>query len=149
MTRKSLIHVLVFALLVSTLFVAPAAGQTYYNNSTNDGLQEDRDSWLSGVDLTLSGLVLLLSRIGTWIIGSGVQTSSGASAGALGTGVLLGGLMLGMGASARVGMVAGGTLGMASIFAIVSIDAAPAWTYAVALFALGLLVAAVLRRQLQ
>jgi hypothetical protein len=46
-------------------------------------------------------------------------------------------------------MVAGGTLGMSSIFAIAAIDAAPSWMYAVALFALGLLASAVLQRQLQ
>jgi hypothetical protein len=145
-------RVLVVAVLVSGLLLAGVGGvsaQSYYNQSDNDNLDQDRDSWLSGVDLTLAGLIMLVSRVGTWIIGTGIQSPSGAPAGALATGVMLGGLMLGMGASSRVGMVAGGTLGMSSIFAIAAIDFAPSWMYAVALFALGLLASAVIRRQLQ
>jgi hypothetical protein len=137
-------------LLLATVAVSPAPAQSYYDNTTDDQeFQEDRDSWMADVDLTLAGLVTLMSRIGTWLIGSGVAAPSGASAGALATGVIIGGMMLGFSAPAKVGSVGGGVLGIGGVAAIVAIDAAPVWMYAVMLFALGLLAANVFRSALR
>jgi hypothetical protein len=147
--RRVLVVVL---LLTATLGVlaAPGAAADYYNGTSNDQeFQEDRNEWLADVDLTLAGLVTLVGRIGVWLIGVGVAAPSGASAGALVTGVLLGGTMLGFVAPARVGSVAGGVLGVSGLAAIVAVDAAPTWLYAVALFAVGLLTATVFRSALR
>ena len=109
-----------------------------YENASNP----DTDGWFAGVDTDLPGILTMVSRVGTYVIGGG---GSGVS-GQLLTGVAVLGIGVGSVARANVGSVAGGVLGVVAIFAGAATGIAPQWLTAVFMFAVGLVLASVFRR---
>jgi hypothetical protein len=148
MTRHTLRTALLALLVVSAIAVPVAAQDNttasdeapLYENSTDP----DTDTWLDGVEPTLPGIVALLGRVGTFVVGGG----GGAVSGSLLTGVLVMGLGLGTVARAGVGEVAGVTLAVAGVFSGVATGIAPQWTAGVLMFGVGLVLASVFRRVL-
>ena len=110
-----------------------------YENSSDP----DTDSWFDGVEATsMSGIVTMVSRVGTFVIGGG---GSGIS-GQLLTGVAVAGIGIGSVARANVGGVAGVVLGITAVFVGVGTGIAPEWISAILMFAVGLVLASVFRR---
>lgn len=109
-----------------------------YENST----EPDTDSWLDGVGADLPGIVTLVGRVGTFVVGGG----GGGISGSLLTGVLVMGVGLGAVTRAGVGEVAGVTLAVAGVFSGVATGIAPQWTSGVLMFGVGLVLASVFRR---
>lgn len=107
-----------------------------------DAEDPDTDSWLQGIQPDLEGVVMLVSRVGTFVVGGGATGVSGS----LLTGVLVMGLGLGSVSRAGVGSIAGGTLAVAGVFAGVATGIAPVWTSGVVMFGIGLVLASVFRR---
>jgi len=149
MTRHTLRTILLALLVVSAIGMPVAAQDNnttasekapIYENSTDP----DTDTWLDGVEPTLPGIVGLLGRVGTFVVGGG----GGAVSGSLLTGVLVMGLGLGTVARAGVGEVAGVTLAVAGVFSGVATGIAPQWTSGVLMFGVGLVLASVFRRVL-
>jgi len=149
MRRQTLRTILLALLVVSTLAVPVVAQNNttasdeapIYENSTDP----DTDTWLDGVEPTLPGIVALLGRVGTFVVGGG----GGAVSGSLLTGVLVMGLGLGTVARAGVGEVAGVTLAVAGVFSGVATGIAPQWTSGVLMFGIGLVLASVFRRVME
>lgn len=149
MRRHTLRTILLALLVVSTLAVPVVAQDNttasdeapIYENSTDP----DTDTWLDGVEPTLPGIVALLGRVGTFVVGGG----GGAVSGSLLTGVLVMGLGLGTVARAGVGEVAGVTLAVAGVFSGVATGIAPQWTSGVLMFGVGLVLASVFRRVME
>jgi len=108
----------------------------------SDTEEVNADSWLAGVEPDLSGIVTLVSRTGTYVIGGG---GSGVGS-ALLTGVVVMGIGVGTVARARVGTIAGTTLAVGGVFAASAVGIAPSWMTAVVMFGVGLVLAAVAKR---
>jgi len=151
---RQLKTILAGLLLASCLFgvlIAPTAvAQDGVNNTTEekaplyeDAQQPDTDGWFAGVDMTLPGLVTMISRVSTFVIGGG--GGAGVS-GQLLSGVVVLGIGVGTVARANVGAVAGSVLGVTAIFAGATVGIAPQWLTAVVMFAIGLVLASVFRR---
>jgi len=107
-----------------------------------DAQEPDTDGWFAGLEPDLPGILTMVSRVGTYVIGGG---GSGVS-GQLLTGVAVLGIGVGSVARANVGGVAGGVLATIAIFAGAATGIAPQWLTAVVMFAVGLLLASVFRR---
>ena len=148
MTRDRLRTLAVVAVVL--IATAGAIGGVAAQDDTNetppyyDGAEEpDTSSWFDGVDPTsLSGIVTMASRVGTFVIGGG---GSGVS-GQLLTGVAVAGIGVGSVARANVGGVAGVVLGITAVFTGVATGIAPQWISAVVMFSIGLVLASVFRR---
>lgn len=110
----------------------------YYNQTG----EVSTDGWLQGVDTSLGGVLTLVSRTGTYVIGGG----GGGVSGALLTGVVVMGMSVGVVARTPVGGVAGATLAVAGTFAATGIGIAPTWMTAVVMFGVGLVISAVGKR---
>ena len=149
MTRATLTRLAVVGIvLVATL--GAVGGVSAQNDTLNgtapyyDGAEEpDTSGWFEGVDpTTLSGLVAMIGRVGTFVIGGGGTGVSGS----LLTGVAVAGIGVGSVARANVGGVAGAVLGITAVFTGAATGIAPQWISAVVMFAIGLVVASVFRR---
>lgn len=114
-----------------------------YNNTTPD---VDNESWLSGNEnLTINSFGVMLTRIGTFVIG---DTDSGA--GPFFTGLLVAGLLAGIVGPSRVGLVAGGMLGVVTAAALSGpIAIGPTWVYGVVVMLVGFLTAIVYLRMMR
>jgi len=110
----------------------------YYQNTS----EPDTGGWLLGVDTDLSGVLTLVGRTGTFVVGGG-GTGPGT---ALLSGVTIMGLGLGTVARARVGSVAGASLAVGGVFAGTAVGIAPTWMPAIVMFGVGLVLAAVAKR---
>jgi len=111
----------------------------YYGNAS----EPNTDSWFESVDpTTLEGIVTMVSRIGTYVIGGGGTGISGQ----LLTGVTVAGIGIGSVARANIGGVAGIVLGISALFAGAATGIAPGWVSAVVMFGVGLVLASVFRR---
>jgi len=149
MNRQTLTRLAVLSIVLVAAFGA-IGGASAQNDTLNetapyyDGAQEpDTSGWFEGVDpTTLSGLVAMIGRVGTFIIGGGASGVSGS----LLTGVAVAGIGVGSVARANVGGVAGAVLGITAVFTGAATGIAPQWISAVVMFAIGLVVASVLRR---
>ena len=149
MNRTTLTRLAVVALVLVAAFGA-VGGVSAQNGTLNetapyyDGAEEpDTDGWFEGVDpTTLPGLVAMIGRVGTFVIGGGGTGVSGS----LLTGVAVAGIGVGSVARANVGGIAGAVLGITAVFAGAATGIAPQWISAVVMFAIGLVVASVLRR---
>lgn len=141
-------------LIVSVLFVGAVGAQA--NNTSVDerapyydeweGNDVDNESWMDGnEDPTIENSTTIFTRIGTFVVGSNGDGSTGAVL----TGMLVLGALLGIGLGAPIGTVAGGTLATAGVFAIASTGLSPEWTVPVAMFGVGLFMASVAKRLLQ
>ncbi|MDB2226192.1 hypothetical protein PM023_16215 [Halorubrum ezzemoulense] len=149
MNRQTLTRLAVLSIVL--LAALGASGGVSAQNATlnetapyYDGADEpDTSGWFEGVDpTTLSGLVAMIGRVGTFIIGGGASGVSGS----LLTGVAVAGIGVGSVARANVGGVAGAVLGITAVFTGAATGIAPQWISAVLMFAIGLVVASVLRR---
>lgn len=107
-------------------------------------------SWLPGDEATLENVLALASRFGTFVVGDRPAQGEGVgSAGPLLVGAILVGGMLGATVRSGVGSVGGGVLAIVSVVGLAAIDVAPSWLYAVGLFALGIVLAAVAKRAIR
>lgn len=149
MTRQRLTQLVVVGIvLLATLgAVGSVSAQNDTLNETapyyDDAQEPDTSGWFEGVDpTTLEGLIAMVGRIGTFVIGGGGAGVSGS----LLTGVAVAGIGVGSVARANVGGVAGAVLGITAVFAAAATGIAPQWISAVLMFAIGLVLASVLRR---
>ena len=145
MTRQRFIQlavtVVVLVATIGALGGLAAADETppYYD----DAEEPETSGWFDGVDPTsLSGIVTMLSRVGTFVIGGGGTGISGQ----LLTGLAVAGIGVGSVARANVGGVAGVVLGITAVFTGAATGIAPQWISAVVMFAVGLVLASVFRR---
>ena len=149
MNRATLTRLAVVGIVLLAAFGA-IGGASAQNDTLNetapyyDGAQEpDTSGWFEGVDpTTLEGLIAMVGRVGTYVIGGGGTGISGS----LLTGVVVAGIGVGSVARANVGGIAGAVLGITAVFAGAATGIAPQWISAVIMFAIGLVVASVLRR---
>lgn len=151
-TRRSLtvIAIALLSLAAASTLVGPAIAQSdnttnvsdiapyYENNSTS----VQNDTWLEGRgDATLENTTGMFARIGTFVVGSGVRGEN-VWAGPLVLGLVLVGAALGA-LAGTAGIVAGSVVGVALVATLVQLGLAPAWVWAVVLFALGLVATTV------
>lgn len=107
----------------------------YANNSTYIA----NESWMENrTDPTLENTTSLFTRLGTFIIGSGVRGQN-VWAGPLVLGLVFIGAALGA-LAGNAGIVAGSVVAVAMLRGMVVVGLAPAWLWPVALFALGLVL---------
>jgi len=136
-----LIAVIAILLLVGTQ-EAQSQVTPIYNNSTPD---VDNETWFQGEDVTINSFGVMLTRIGTFVIG---DTDSGA--GPFFTGLLVAGLLVGIVGPSRVGIVAGGMLGTVTAAALAGPTAVgPTWVYGVVVMLVGFLTAVVYLRMVR
>lgn len=162
MTRDIHRRLFVIILVVAGLVVAPAVGigavaaQSEEDESADEKApiydEEDRnpdtDGWLDDVDdPSISSIITLLSRMGSFVIGAG-GSGLGQSAPALLTGILVLGTALGMTTGSGVGSIGGSVLAVTGVFSVVAVGLAPEWGTVIAVFGVGLVLAAVFRRVL-
>lgn len=147
MRKQTLTLAAAALILLAAGLAAPVVAQNNTTASDEAPLYENTtepntDSWLDGVNPDLPGLMTMVGRLGTFVIGGG----GGGVNGSLLTGVLVMGLGLGTVARAGVGDIAGVTLAVAGVFAGVATGIAPQWTSGVLMFGVGLVLASVFRR---
>ena len=148
MRRDTLTRLAVIGIVL--LATAGAIGGVAAEEATNEtppyyeeAEEPDTSSWFEGVDPTsLSGIVTMVSRVGTFVIGGGGTGISGQ----LLTGIAVAGIGLGSVARANVGGVAGVVLGITAVFTGAATGIAPEWISAVVMFSVGLVLASVFRR---
>lgn len=139
-------------LLVATLVgvAAPAVADNtsdaapYYENNTT---HVDNESWMAGrEDPTLDNVLHYATRVGGFVIGLGDTTASGTAAGTLAFGLIIAGAMGGTLMGSGVGPVGGSVLGLIGLAGLISVGLAPAWTLAVSLVAVGIVLTLVVVR---
>lgn len=114
----------------------------YYENETTD---VGNESWTDGREnATADNIMHYATRLGSFVVGG-----DGSSSGPLLMGMIVLGGILGVTIGSGVGIVGGGVIAVAALFAVVAIDIAPAWFYAVGLFGIGILLAASIKRVLR
>lgn len=144
MSHNTLTRVVVAAVLLVAISsglggVAATEPPDYYGGAE----EPDTSDWFEDVDpTTLSGIITMITRVGTYIVGGGGAGISGQ----LLTGIAVAGIGLGSVARANVGGVAGVVLGITALFVAASTGIAPEWISAVVMFAVGLVLASVFRR---
>lgn len=139
--------------VVATLagIVAPAVAQTnnssleekapYYANNTSHVANE---SWMAGrEEPTLDTVLHYATRVGGFIIGPGDRTVGAAASGTLALGLVVAGAMGGTLLTSGVGPVGGSVLGLVTLAGLVGVGLAPAWTLAVSLFGVGIVLSIV------
>lgn len=139
---------LIIVIVVATFFVVGAvhgAAQTdpLYNNSTETPAN---GTWMDNrTGVTLDNSTAFLARFGGFIIGD-----TGGSVGSILTSFVVGGLVVAMLGTTRVGLVAGGVAAMAT-GAVLSEGAqlAPRWVFAVAVMLIGFIAAVVYLRMIR
>ena len=153
--KRTTLRAFAIALLVVPLLatVGPAVAQDnnstingtapYYDNQTT---QVDNQSWMSGREnATLDNTFHFASRITTFVVGDGDQAADGP----LLVGLFVLGAVLGVTVGSGVGIVGGGVLTVIALFGASAMDLAPGWLYPVALFGVGLLLAASFKRAIR
>ena len=149
MKQKTASRLVIVSIVLIAAFGA-VSGVSAQNGTLNEtapyydsAKEPDTSGWFAGIDpTTLTGLVAMIGRVGTYVIGGGGTSISGS----LLTGVAVAGIGLGSVARANVGGVAGAVLGITAVFTGAATGIAPQWISAVLMFAIGLVVASVLRR---
>jgi len=155
--RRAALAVTAVAALLTVLLLAsaPAVAENnttnlsdkapYYANETSDVANE---SWMQGREnATLDNILAYAGRIDSFIVGSGVQAQGDAGyAAPLLVGVLLVGGIIGTGVGTGIGLVGGGVIMVATVFAFVQVGIAPAWLYPLVLFGVGLILSTILKR---
>lgn len=113
----------------------------YYENQT---ATPDVANWTDGRrDPTLANMTHYLSRIPSFVLGSGGEAQGGGSATTLVFSVLLLGGVIGVATGSGVGAVGGVVLGVVGVAGFASTALLPAWLYVVLLFVVGGALAAV------
>jgi hypothetical protein len=114
----------------------------YYNNTTATGAPAS-SSWLDGMgEASLDDVLSLLTRLPRAIIGAGPTTQGGGGpAGVLVVGFVFAAGGTGLFARSDVGSVGGATLFVVLAAGVVGLGYAPAWTWALILFGVGIVVA--------
>ena len=120
----------------------------YYDNESN--ISNPDPGWFNGGNVTLDGVVDMVTRIPGYIIGTGQQDQSGTGfIGVLLTGLLMAGGALGMIMGAGVGAIGGTIVALAVGFGLTTVGLAPAFIRPILLFAIGILAATAFRRATQ
>lgn len=147
--------------LVTAGLVEPAAAQA--NNSTcvnatnvtdcngyyaNVTPTVQNQTWMEGhQDPTLHNTTGFLTRIGTFIIGSGPSAPGAQGAtGSLVMGLVVFGSIVYASSGSRTGFVGGGVIAITVIVGLYSANLAPLWVYAVALMLIALVGAIAIKR---
>lgn len=113
-----------------------------YNDSTPT---VGNESWMQGnEEPTLNNVILMFTRVGTFVIGSG-----GGALGAALMGLVVFGVVVSMVGGSAPGLVGGAVLGTATIAALSIAGFAAPWTWAVTIFAIGIVLTTVMIRALQ
>ena len=135
----------IVAIVLNAGLVMAQSGDYYGDNSTTE---VNNETWLSGVtDGSLPDILDLLTRMGPFVIGSGVSAQGGVgSAGALLTGLLVGGVLAATGFRAGVGSVGGAVVIVAGTWVFTAVTIGPTWAYPVVLFVVGVIASSVLLR---
>jgi hypothetical protein len=116
----------------------------YYNNTTDE---IDNETWMEGrEEPTLTNVSAWVTRVSTFVIGSGGAGGGVGAAGALLTGALVFALVIAMVGATEVGVVGGAVAGISGVFLLVELGLAPSWLYVVVLGALGIVATAVFLR---
>jgi len=136
---------LVVVLVLNAGLVFAQSGDYYGDNNTSE---VDNETWLSGTtDGSLPNILNLLTRLGPFVIGSGVTAQGGVgSASALLTGLLVGATMTAAGFRAGIGSVAGAVVVVAATWTFASVAIGPTWAYPVVLFVIGAIASSVILR---
>jgi len=144
----------VVALVASSGAIGTATAQTnntstpppYYDNASN----ATPSGWLDNrQEPTLVNVSAMLTRVGTFIIGTGGTTQGGGGpAGVIVFGLTVLGVVLGVVRGSSVGSVGGSVVVIAAAAVIVSVGLAPMWLYAVILFGVGIVAATAILRAL-
>lgn len=149
--RRAILIVAVLACLVSGMAVGLFAGgagaqNPYYNNTTVDNDTANVSVWLEGrEEATLDNVTHVLTWVSTFVIGE--RPEGGVRA--LLTAILLLGVFLGFIAGGRIGTVGGASIGLGALGGLALAGVVPFWLYAMSLFALGVVLAAVTIRALR
>lgn len=116
----------------------------YYDNTSTT---VNNQSYFDGREnATLDNTVGMLTRLGTYIVGTDDSDTSLSGGATLVFGAIVWGAVLAMSSWSRTGMVGGGVLGTAAVAGLVSTGLAPEWLwFVVLLVAGGLLSGPVLR----
>jgi len=131
-------------LVIGAAVATPAAGQSYYNNSTGIVSSD------SPRNATLSNIVDVAVSVSPTLIGTGEQDPSGTGfEGVLLTGIVFAGSALAAMARTRVGPVGGAILGAVVSYGLVDLGYAPAWVKPLLLFGIGAIVFVSFRRVLR
>jgi hypothetical protein len=145
MNRKIAYLVVIAGVLALAVGPAMAAQDGPYGTETPGNSTE---GWMDDVNDTSIGTISgMLGRVGTFVVGN---NPSNPMVGPALTGMLVGGIMVGLVGSSRAGVIAGGVTGVATL-AVLSEGTGmlPTWVNGVAVILLGVMAAAVGRRLLQ
>lgn len=142
--------VLLTAFVLWTVATAPAGTVTAqdgdYYNDTNVSEGAD-DGWYGDGNATLDQVVDMVTRVPTYVIGTGAQDQSGTGyVGVLLTALLMVGSAAMSIAGIGVGPVGGTAVGLTVGFGLARIGLAPPWMRVLMLFGLGVLAAMAIRR---
>lgn len=141
---------LCLVVMVSSAATGTAVATTAPNNTTpnyyNETVTVNNESWMEGREnATLDNTVNMLTRVGTFVI-------AGSGSGAIGavlTGLMVFGAVLSMLGDTAVGVGGGAVLGVATIAALSLAGFVSSWVWALTVFAVGVVCAAVLIRALR
>lgn len=146
------LSLLIGAVVVGMVIPQPVAAASTTTTSTppdyyNDSVNVNNESWMEGNEnATLDSTIGFVTRIGTFIVGSG----GGASAvGSILTSVVLGGVVLGLLGGATVGIVGGVTVGTLTLGALAAAGMVPVWLWALGVLAVGVVLATIVIRALK
>jgi len=158
MTRKrAILAVMLLAgmIVAPALAAAPAAAQNntsvgekapYYEDETT---HTNNESWMEGHEnATVANTTHFATRFVTFIIGNEPGATDSTSSSLI-TGMVLMGALVGVAAGTGVGLVGGGVLAMVTLSGVIAVDLSPEWFFPVALFLIGVLLAAVVKRQMR
>jgi len=146
------VAIAIVLLLSAVAAMAPADGQlannsTYYENQSSN---INNESWLANrQDPTVANFTHYLTRVGGFYIGQQSAQGGVGPAGAMLLSLVLFGAVIGGMRNRRVGPVAGVVLAITLAFAVVTAGTAPNWIYAIALFAIGIVLSAITVRLLR
>lgn len=109
------------------------------------------ESWLEGREnATLPNVLNMASRFGSFIVGDDVAGQGDVgSAGPLLVGAVIVGMLIGAVAGAGVGFVGGGVLTVVAVALVTTTNTAPQWLWGVMLFAIGVVLASVIKGTLR
>lgn len=142
MRLASRIYALTLSALAAVAASSSAAAQELYENNTS----VDNSTWMhNATDVTLSNVTKFVGRTSSYVIGS---NPGDPAANAAFSGIVIGGLVIGILGRSRAGVVAGAVAGVSTLAVLSeSTGLAPSWMYPAALLLIGVLGAAVYIRR--
>lgn len=158
MTERTFTKMAIVTLLLTSCmafgFTGAVTGQeTTENASSSAPMYEEQESevdtgaWTAdNEEPTLDAILTYVSRLGSFVVGTGTGEDIDQSTGPLLVGALLVGTVLGVVVGTGIGTVGGSALIVSGAYAAVGVGIAPTWSYAVVVFGVGLVLATVARR---